>query len=249
MEILTPVAIFITGVAASFLAAATGGGGALVAIPALIFLGLPPDQAIATDRFGAIGMGAASIYRFHRGKKIILKNLVPLTLLSIVGAYFGANLLIAIDKNILAKLIGILLLLILAITWAGKNFGLKNKSVSTTGQRIGYLIFFVVAVYGGSFGASVGTLSMYVLLYFFGYTFIEGNATEKVPGLFNIIIATAVFGSHGLIHFGYGVLLFAGMLTGGYLGAHTAIKAGNRFMRALLTLVVTIASIKLLFFS
>ncbi|MEA2003920.1 MAG: TSUP family transporter [archaeon] len=118
---------FFIGVFASFIGAIARGGG-LVSIPFLIFLGLPPQAAIATNKFGGVGLNLGAAVRFSKENKIIWKTVMPLCLISIIGAYLGANILLDIDQAILSKMVGIVLLLLLPLTLIKKDIGLMIKT-------------------------------------------------------------------------------------------------------------------------
>lgn len=60
--------LFFVGTIAGFFGS-TVGGGSLLSIPFLIFLGLPPQVAIATDRFGGLGQATTALFKFWKSKK------------------------------------------------------------------------------------------------------------------------------------------------------------------------------------
>jgi uncharacterized membrane protein YfcA len=66
-EPTTLLLVFLIGVAAAVVGAMVGGG-SLLSIPFLLFVGLPPQVAIATDRFAGLGAAVTSFYRFWRSR-------------------------------------------------------------------------------------------------------------------------------------------------------------------------------------
>ena len=103
-------------------------------------------------------------------------------------------------------------------------------------------------IWGAFFGGGGGTLVFYVFMAFFGFTIIQSSATNKIPWFVLGIISVVIFAMNGIINYLYGVFLIAGMFVGGYLGAHTAIKKGNRWVKIVFAIIVIASSIKLLFF-
>jgi uncharacterized membrane protein YfcA len=81
-----------------------------------------------------------------------------------------------------------------------------------------------------------------------GLTFIEANALDKLIWLINPVISVIIFALKGIIYYQIGIVLLLGMVIGGYLGAHTAIKKGNKFVKLAFSVVVIASAIKLLFF-
>ena len=240
--------IFIVGFLASFIGTLSGGGGGLLSIPALIFLGLPPHVAIATNKFGALGGNVSSIFRFKKSKKIVTKYLIPLTIFCVTGTIIGTKILINIDKNLLSYVIGIILLIIAPILLFRRNFGIEIRKVSEKSVYFGYLGYFFVGIYDGFFGGGAGIFAQIVLVGFMGLTFIKSIATDRIPFFFGLSISILILFFAGYINIFYGIILLAGMSIGGYLGAHTAIEKGNKFVRIALISVVIISAIKLLFF-
>jgi len=113
----------------------------------------------------------------------------------------------------------------------------------------GYAGYFFNAIYDGFFGAASGLIAVYTLVVSFGYTFIEANALDKFAFLFTLIPSLALFMFSGIVNYEVGLVLLAGMLVGGYLGAHVAIKKGNKFVKLMFSLIVIASAFKLLFFS
>ncbi len=248
MDIIIPVmTTFFIGVFASFIGAIAGGGG-LISIPFLIFLGLPPQVAIATNKFGGVGLSLGAAVRFSKENKIVWKAVMPLCLISIIGAYLGANILLDIDQAILSKMVGVVLLLLLPLTLIKKDIGLKIKDTRHIDKGIGYVLFFLLMIFGGFFGGGAGTLMFYILMYFFGFTIIQSNATSIIPWFVMSITSLIIFIINGIVVYQVGISLFAGMLAGGYLGAHTAIRKGDRWVRIIFLAVVLASAVKILFF-
>jgi uncharacterized protein len=249
MDILIAIAIFLTGIAASFIGGVTSGGGGLISLPILIFLGLPPEVAVATNRFGVLGSVVGNLARFLRSDKIIYRYMIPLVVVSTIGGILGANLLIDIDKTILSKIIGLVILILLPIILWKKDLGVLEKSrVRSKMLYFGFIVYFVLSVYDGFLGIGGGILVAYLFVFIFGFTYVQANATEKVAVFLNVLFSVAIFAFHNLINYYYGVIYIAGSLIGGYLGAHTAIKKGDKWVRAVFVIIAIIFGIKLVFF-
>lgn len=235
------------GVVAGFIGAIAGGGG-LISIPLLIFLGLPPQIAIATNKFAGIGLSLGATYKFAKSKKIIWKYVLPFSIIALIGGILGANILVNINKGLLSKTVGIVLLIFLPVIFLKKDMGVKHRKTSDIRKTIGYIFYFASAIYGGFFGGGAFILIAYTLMYFFGFKIIQANATDIIPWLILSISASIIFIIHGIIDFHIGIVLFIGMIFGGYLGAHTAIKKGDKWVKTIFAVIVIISAIKILFF-
>jgi len=105
LEITQLVLILVVGLVAGFFDSALGAGG-LISIPSLIFLGFPPQIAIATDRFGTLGQMTTAFFKFSKAKKILWKYVPILSVIGLVASVIGANILLIVDTNFLQQLIG-----------------------------------------------------------------------------------------------------------------------------------------------
>lgn len=248
MDILTALILFVLGVGVAIMGSITSGGGGLIMFPALIFLGLPPTQAVATGKFGAIGSAVSTIYSFGKAKKIVYKFIIPLLIVDIIAAAIGARLLVEVNEEALSKVIGFVILAALPLLFIKKELGLKQRKVAAWILGIGFLLYFPVVVYDGFLGPGAGLLLAYILVIFFGLSYIEANATLRIPWLATLITITLIFAYYGLINYAYGAVLIVGRFIGGFIGAHIAISKGENFVRLMFSLVVITASLKLLFF-
>lgn len=246
IEIAILTGVFLLGIITSYIASITGTGG-LIAIPSLIFLGLPVPMAVATHKFGSLGTNLSSTYNYFKAKKVILHFVVVITVMSIIGALIGAQILIEIDEQLLSKIVGFIILLILPFALLSKA-GLTRVRIKKCPKVIGYVLLFINAIYGGFFGAAGGLLAIYIIIFFFGLTYIESNAAMRVPWIIPTIVLIIFFAVHNLLHYTFAILLFMGSLIGGYLGSKLAIRKGNLFVKILVSVFVVISAVKLLFF-
>ncbi len=241
------IGAFLIGLASGLVGAISTGGG-LISIPGLIFLGQSPISAIATTRLSAISGGAAALFKYHKGKAIIWKYLPIFMVISLVAGIIGPKLLVQIDKNIVERLIGISMLIMLPLLVYKKDFGVAKKVRHKKHQLPGLVLLFIVMIYGTMFGAGGGIFLISVLVYFFGLTVTEANATGTAMWLVGTFTALVAYISHGEVVFSVGIPLLLGALIGGYVGAHIALQKGTVWVKWFLVSVVAISSIKLIFF-
>jgi uncharacterized membrane protein YfcA len=237
----------VAGVAAGFVGAVTGGGG-LLSIPVLLFLGLPVDTAIGTNRFSAFGIIAAAVPEYYRAGKIHWRVALKLIPLAVLGGYIGAKALVHININLLSVIIGVLLLLMIPVVFLNQDKGIKNVVTGDKKVLAGYASYFLIMVYGGFFGGGAAMFAIYAMVYFLGMTFVEANATDFIAWTFLSATALAVFWSSGLVNFQLGIPLMAGMYAGGLLGAKTALEKGSAWVRIVFIAVLAVTGVKLLFF-
>ena len=224
------------------------GGTSLITIPVLIFLGLPPHTAIGTDRLGIAGLTTVGWYKFHQKGLIHYSISLWMGVAAFVGSFLGANLVLEISMGLLRKIIAIATVLILIIVIAQPRLGLEKRSRVIKGRAYGTGIFitFIIGAYGGFYGAMAGTFLLYVLLFVFQQTFLEGTATLKLTSLMMTTMAAVVFASKGAIDYPMAAAMFLGCAIGSYIGAHYSDRIGNVWIKRLFILIVLIMVVKLL---
>lgn len=241
------IVVLIIGMFGGYLDAVVGAGGLFI-VPSLTFLGLPLPMAIATDRLGTVGFATGSLFRFRKSKKILWKYVPIFILLSLIGSYFGANLLISIDEYLLQKIIGLLFLLVLPLLYLKPQIGIKHKKRSQTKKFFGYINYFFIAIYNGAIGIGIWPIAAINYMYLLGFTIIEAMATAIIPWFVLCAVSLIVFASKGLINYQYGIVLLLGMTIGGYLGTHTILAKGEEWVKKILSGFIIIAALKMLFF-
>ena len=244
MDGLSLLLTFLAGALASFIGS-TVGGAAFVSVPALIFLGVPPQVAVATARFGGLGLRSTALPTYWKKHKIQWDFMLTFCVLTVIGAVIGANLLLQIDPTLLTRIIGVALLIMLPLMFFN-HIGVKKRKARH--KPLGFASYLLVKIWGGFMGSGAESVTFYVYMYFFGMPMVTAVATSQLPGTILQIITVLIFAWHGIINYSFGGVLFIGMMVGGYMGSKTAIKKGDGWILKLLSFVVVAMALKLLFF-
>ena len=212
------------------------GGGSFIAFPALLFTGVPPIPANATNTIALWTAAAASGGAYRKRLNIARRLMVPLFTASLMGGIIGALLLLKTPAHTFMRVLPWLTLGATLLFAFGKKIAGSRKSITdheaTSTALIGATFFqFAVAIYGGYFGGGMGIV-MLAMLAALGMTDIHAmNALKSVMGfvingvaVVTFVIARAVYWKHGLI-------MIAGGILGGYLGAHYAQKVPQVWIR------------------
>lgn len=241
------VAAFLLGFVGSFIGSIATGAN-LINIPGLIFLGASPVTAIATTRLSAVTGGIAIVYRYNKGKVVIWRYIPYFILIAIAGGIIGPQLLLHINQNVIRPIVGILLIATLPLLFLDKKFGTARKQTNTKRRAIGLVVLLAVMTYATMLTLGGGAFLTYTLIYFYGMTVIEANATGTVVWLLSALTALIAYISRGAVDFSLGIPLMIGAAIGGYLGARTALKKGTAWVKWILSGVVIASAIKLIFF-
>lgn len=215
---------------------AVAGGGSFVAFPALLFTGVPPIPANATNTIALwVGVTASGgAYRKHLN--ISRRVMIPLIATSLVGGLAGALLLIRTPAQTFLRVLPWLMLGATLLFAFGKRMtgrisaGISQES--SDAAVAGACVFeLFVAVYGGYFGGGMGIMNL-AMLAAIGMTDIHAmNALKVVLGAFINGVATLTFVVSKTIVWPEALVMTAGALAGGYLAAHYAQKVPQPWIR------------------
>jgi uncharacterized membrane protein YfcA len=223
---------------------AVAGGGSFVAFPALLFVGVPPIPANATNTI-ALWTGAAASGGAYRSRLNVPRRvLAPLIVASLVGGLVGAFLLLKTPAHTFMQVLPWLTLgATLLFAFARKLAGNRSSGVghdATQRAIVGATIFqFFVAIYGGYFGGGMGIVMLAMLAALGTSNIHDMNALKSVMGFVINGVAVIAFIVAKAVYWPQGLVMVVGGIVGGYLGAHYAQKLPQQWVRNFVILVGT----------
>ena len=225
---------------------AIGGGGGLITVPALLAVGLPPHAALATNKGQSVFGSLAALTRYaHAGlvDRDAARVSVPLAL---AASALGATLAISLHASVLGPTILVLLVAAaIAVTFARPAE--PGPGAIGSSQRIVVVMALgavLIGAYDGFFGPGAGTLWIALYVGLAGLPLARATADAKVVNFASNAAAAAVFAHGGLVFWKAALPMAVAQLFGGFLGAHLAVRRGDRFIRAVVLLVVVALVIK-----
>lgn len=245
-QFLFLLSLFVIGLIASFVGNFVSGSTSLLGISSMLFLGIPPHLAVATQTVGTLGWRLGGLREFLKAKKIIWKYVLPLSIIAFIGSTIGAHILVATSEQLLNRIIGFIILLFIPLSLIKKNLGVEKVEVSKIKRYTGYLLYFLVSIWTGFFSAGTGIFFLYIYMSFFGLTILELKGTDKIPGIFLDIGAIIVFFINGIFDPLYLLAFFPGMFLGSTLGAKYAIKLGDKWLRIIILASIALMSLELI---
>jgi uncharacterized membrane protein YfcA len=221
---------------------AVAGGGSFVAFPALLFTGVAPVPANATNTLSLWAGTAASGGAYRNRLNLPRRILIPLLIMSLVGGLAGALLLIKTPAHTFLRVIPWLMLGATLLFTFGKHLtGRISAGISheaSNGAVAGASLFeLLVAIYGGYFGGGIGimNLAMFAAL---GMTDIHAMNALKIV-LVTVIngVAALTFIVTGSILWPQALVMIVGATCGGYSAAHFAQRLPQHLVRAMVILL------------
>jgi uncharacterized membrane protein YfcA len=223
---------------------AVAGGGSFIAFPALLFVGVPPIQANATNTIALWSGAAASGGAYRKRLDVAKPVLVPLVAASLIGGLAGAYLLLKTPAHTFLQVLPWLTLGATLLFAFGKKLAARRAPAmghnTTTAALVGATVFqLAVAVYGGYFGGGMGIV-MLAMLVTLGMTDIHAmNALKSVMGFVINGVAVVAFIVARAVYWKQGIPMIVGGIVGGYVGAHYAQRLPQLWIRRFVILVGT----------
>ncbi len=247
IQLGTLILVVVAGFAAGWVDAVVGGGG-LIQLPVMLLIpGISPVQALATNKMGSIFGTTTSAVTYYRRVRPDLRTAVPMAVIALAGSFAGAVLAATLPATVFKPIIVAALVAVALFTAFRPSVGELTK-LRHEGHRhylVACLIGAVIGFYDGMIGPGTGSFLIIALVSAMGYAFLEASAKAKIVNMATNAGALMFFLPHGSLLWGLGLVLGAANMTGGYLGARTAVSRGSKFIRIVFLVVVGALIIKL----
>ena len=240
VEPLMLVALFFIAILAGFIDSLAGGGG-LLTVPALMAAGMPPAQALATNKLQACGGSLSASLYFIRRKVVNLADQ------KLIGSMSGALLVQYVKSDILRQILPILVIGI------GLYFLLMPKlGESDRQQRLYGLPFALVAggcvgFYDGFFGPGAGSFYALAFVTLMGFNLAKSTAHAKVLNATSNVGGLLLFIIGGKVIWATGFVMMVGQFFGARMGSRLVLSKGQALIRPMIVVVSAVMSAKLLY--
>jgi uncharacterized membrane protein YfcA len=239
-QILTLLLLLGAGAAAGALNTIAGGG-SLVTLPLLIFLGLPATVANATNRI-ALFIGSIGATQSFAKRGLIpmdwLKMGLPPSLVGVVFGVWGATQIgdVAFERVLAVVLLGSAVL-IMVQPLVDEGLHAPPPAGGTVHRRWLLLAFFALGVYSGFIRAGVGFLFT-ALLAWQGLDMVRANGVKAALILAYAALSVGLFMFTGLLDWRAGLSLAAGQYFGSKAGVSLQVLKGQRWVRTVFILAI-----------
>jgi uncharacterized protein len=235
-------AVPVTGVIAGFINTLAGSG-SLITLPILILLGLPANVANGTNRVGVLLQNVVAVATFRQGGVLQAAGTWKLVLPSVIGSVIGASLAVDLDEALLRRMIGAVMLLMLAVMLFKPERWIAEQADHREPRLLVEVpLFFVIGLYGGFIQAGVGIFLLAGLVLSAGFNLVSANAMKNLIVLVFTAAALVVFIINDQVQWTLGLLLAAGQAVGAWAAAHLAVKRGAEFVRIFVIIVIVLSA-------
>jgi len=248
VELWQILILALVGVAAGWLNVMAGGG-SLLTVPVMLFMGIPGPVANGTNRIAILAQNVTAVTAFRRRGHSDFKLSLSLAAAASLGAVAGASVGVHLDGEWFDRVLALVMVGVMLLMATGHD---KVKPVGGDAKAknllAGHLLMVGAGFWGGFIQIGVGFILMPILHRVLGLDLVRVNMHKVLIVLVYTIVALFVFAAQMELLWWTGLGLAVGNSIGGWLGAHTTISHGETLIRRVLYLALTVFIIKLLFF-
>jgi len=226
------------------------GGGSLLTLPTLIFLGLPSHIANGTNRVVIVGQSFASILTYRSKGYSGFPFAGYLGISASIGALVGASIAIDLSGVVFNRILAIILMVVGVLTVLKPKALTPNQEERVRGKHLVWSLlgFFCIGIYGGFINAGIGIVIMLFLNKVNRLDLLKSNVIKVSLVCLYSVGALALFAYHGAVDWLLGSVMMMGSVVGAWWASRWSIKKGAPLIRWALLIMVFVMAIKLVFF-
>jgi uncharacterized membrane protein YfcA len=236
-------ALIVSGVLVGFINTLAGGG-SIVSLSILMFLGLPANIANGTNRIAILGQTLTGVASFKQQKVLDFRKGIILAIPAIIGSLVGAWIAVDINEKVFEIAVAVIMIFMLLFILYKPDkllYGRKELIEKKTGfYQI--LIFFLIGVYGGFIHIGVGYFLLAGIVIGAGYDLVKATAIKVLIVLLYTPFTLIIFILDDQINWKYGLVLTIGTFIGAFVASRLAVSKGVNFVRWVIVIVILLTS-------
>lgn len=211
-------------------------------------MGMPINIANATSRVGVMFQFSTNSFIYKKEGLLDVSLATRVGIPVALGAFFGAEMASLLPPYIMEIATGVLLPLIVVLLLLDKEKILKKFNIQSTPHMTvwKYVLFFILGIYGGFTHAGIGILVILSSFFFLGQDLSHSNAIKQLTTVIYTPVALVIFAIHGQINWPVALVYAVGNVIGGVVASKVAIRWGEKFLKAMVVIVVVVMSFYLL---
>jgi uncharacterized membrane protein YfcA len=237
--------LFATAFAAGFVDSIAGGGG-LITMPALLSLGLDPKVALGTNKLQALFGSGSATWHYSRAGVAPLSDCRRGFLFTFLGAAIGSSLALMLSRELLLRIIPVLLLLVAVFVIFRPKLGEGDIHPRMSRGMFDVCFGLLLGGYDGFFGPGTGTFWAMAFMAAQGFNLTKATGYTKVMNFASNVSSFLCFMVAGQALVLLGLVMGAGQLLGARAGSRMVIRKGARFIRPVFLAVVLALAMKLM---
>lgn len=257
------VMLFVVGCAAGFINVLAGGG-SLMTMPLMVFMGIPGHIANGTNRVAIFAQNVSATVSFFRQGFSDFRLSLSLLACALPGTLAGALLGTHLRGRMFNQTLAVVMIAVLvSMLWPKRSKKKQTETRSADGQPVenpaakfvpsrkrlilAHVLIMLVGFYGGVIQAGVGFIFMVILHRVLGLDLVRVNMHKVFIIGGYTVVALSVFAYQGYVYWTAGICLAVGNSLGAWIGARFAVKRGEKAIRVIFTAAIFIMALRLLF--
>lgn len=219
------------------------GGGTIISLTTLMWLGLPINIANGTNRVAVFFQTLTAVGSFQHSHLYDWKKSIRMGIPTVLGSVAGSTLAVNLNEKIIEQSFAIIMIMMLGFiifkpsAWLKGNLNILNKPIRVWM----YPVFFLIGVYGGFIHVGIGYYLLAAIVLGLGFDLVKANAMKVLMVLFYVPFTLVVFIWTDQVNWSYGLVHGIGNVAGALIASRLAIKKGAGFVRIILIILIIAA--------
>ena len=239
------VVLVVIAFAAGFISSIAGAGGVLT-LPALLWAGLPPITALATNKVQSTLGTLSSTWNFFRKGHLDLKPLLPSMATALAGSCLGTWAVQRVGNEVLATLIPVLLIAIGLYFLVSPRISDDHREPRISSLQFAMTAAPLMGFYGGFFGPGMGSIFPFLMVWLMGYGLRKATAQTKAMVLSVNGVSATIFIIGGHVIWSLAIAMSLAQIVGARLGSNLVISRGGALVQPVIIVVTLAVALKLL---
>ncbi len=236
-------------VAAAFAAGlvdSIAGGGGLITVPALMLAGVPPAQALATNKVQGVFGSATAAISYAAAGHVDPRRQILSAAIAFAAGMAGAFCVTLIPTQALRYLLPVLLIAIAVFFALKPGLSDADRTARLTPPQFTAFVVPFIAFYDGLVGPGTGAFFMLGFVMLAGYGILRATAHTKLLNFASNLGGLAAFALVGKPLWLTGLAMGAAQIAGAWVGSRLAMRIGARLIKPLLVATSALLALKLL---
>ncbi|HEY9790079.1 MAG TPA: sulfite exporter TauE/SafE family protein [Candidatus Obscuribacterales bacterium] len=208
---------------ATFIGSVSGGSTSVITLPCWLSFGFPLPTAVAADKTAGALWTAVASRNYLRGKQLDWPLILGLSGFGIIGAVLGTRVTVSVDPQLLKRVVGGIILTVVAIYWVKKEFGLETTAPAV-GRFTCSIFGFPLGFYEGILGSGNSLISSLTLCKSRGFDLLTSLGHSYLVAFAWCAAAAIAYSGQGFFNWS----LTIPAIIGSVLGAQTGSMLGSR---------------------
>lgn len=246
-EFVTLLMLVLAAFFAGFIDAVAGGGG-LLTVPSLLAAGLPPHLALGTNKMAAAFGSITSGFTYFRQKLFSPAFWRDCTIATAIGAVLGTLTVDSLSTEFLDKWLPVVIFIAAVYSLFSRcnNDNQLNLPTKTPVLKLKQILQgTTLGFYDGLAGPGSGAFWMVSSMGLYKMNLLLCCGLARCMTFVSNFFSLIAFIALGQVNYVLGLSMGVSMMIGAYIGAHSAIKFGHRFIRPIFVTVVMLMAVKL----